>query len=192
MFYVGGILQNAYFSSWGNYRVCGQIDHAGIFGDFGPWWYGLGISTEVAFKIQEGQQITSHQRWFFCQMVVQSEPALVSLPWIYVSPPNSPIQEPGVRPVGIGDTWRHLFEKCVMKVTVPKSTNICQYEQLCARLKSGLTAPYTGLRSFGVLIHPQKFYDFYPWMQKTLSTRSIELEWFEPFLVYGHPEIVKF
>ena len=47
-------------------------------------------------------------------------------------------KKPGVPPVGIGETWRQLFAKCVMRVTGPEATRTCQYEQICDRLKSGI------------------------------------------------------
>ena len=58
-------------------------------------------------------------------------------------------KQPGVRPFGVGETWRHLFAKIVLKVTVPESTMACQDDHLCARLKAGLTARSTELKLFG-------------------------------------------
>ena len=57
-------------------------------------------------------------------------------------------KQPGVRPVGFGETWRRLFAKIVLKVTVPESTMACQDAQLCARLKAGSTARSTELKLF--------------------------------------------
>ena len=45
---------------------------------------------------------------------------------------------PGVRPVGVGETWQHLFAKIVFKVTGTEATMACQDDQLCARLKAGI------------------------------------------------------
>ena len=42
---------------------------------------------------------------------------------------------PDVRPVRVGETWRRLFAKCVLKVTAPEDTNVCQDDQICARPK---------------------------------------------------------
>ena len=47
-------------------------------------------------------------------------------------------KQPDVRPVGIGETWRRLFSKIVLKVTVLEATMTCQYGQLCAGLKAGI------------------------------------------------------
>ena len=44
----------------------------------------------------------------------------------------------GVLPVDVGETWRRLFSKCVLKVTGTKSTNACQDDQLQAELKEGI------------------------------------------------------
>ena len=36
--------------------------------------------------------------------------------------------------VEIGKTWRSIFAKCVLRVTGPEDTHVCQYDQLCAGL----------------------------------------------------------
>ena len=41
-------------------------------------------------------------------------------------------KHPVVRPVGVGETWRRLFAKIVLKVTVTEATMVCQDDQLCA------------------------------------------------------------
>ena len=43
---------------------------------------------------------------------------------------------PGVRLVGVGETWRCLLSKIVLKVTGPEATMAYQYDQLCAGLKA--------------------------------------------------------
>ena len=47
-------------------------------------------------------------------------------------------KNPGVRPVGVGETWRSLFSKIVLKVTVPEATMACQDDHMCAILKAGI------------------------------------------------------
>ena len=42
----------------------------------------------------------------------------------------------GVKPLGVGETWIRLLDKCVLKVTVPEATNACQYDQFCDTLKA--------------------------------------------------------
>ena len=44
-------------------------------------------------------------------------------------------KQPGVRPVGFGETWRRLFAKIVLKFIQPESTLACQYDKMCSVLK---------------------------------------------------------
>ena len=41
---------------------------------------------------------------------------------------------PGVRPLGVGETWRRILEKCVMVVTGAEAKEACRTEQLCSGL----------------------------------------------------------
>ena len=43
-------------------------------------------------------------------------------------------KQPGVRPVGVGETWRRLFSNILLKVTGSEATMACQDDQLCARI----------------------------------------------------------
>ena len=45
---------------------------------------------------------------------------------------------PGVRPVGIGESWSRLFAKCVLKVSVGEAKEACGVKQLCAGLEAGI------------------------------------------------------
>lgn len=45
---------------------------------------------------------------------------------------------PGVRPVGIGETWRRLFAKIVLLVAHNEAKEVCGIDQLCAGLESGI------------------------------------------------------
>ena len=45
-------------------------------------------------------------------------------------------KRPGICPIGFGETWRRLFAKCVIMVTGPEATNVCQGDQLCSGLKA--------------------------------------------------------
>ena len=40
--------------------------------------------------------------------------------------------------VGIRETWRQRFAKCVLKVTLPEATHVCKDENICAVLKAGI------------------------------------------------------
>ena len=56
-------------------------------------------------------------------------------------------QQPGVCPVDIGETWRRLVAKIVLKVMRPESTMDCQGEQLCERLKAGIDGAIHGVQA---------------------------------------------
>ena len=53
---------------------------------------------------------------------------------------------PVVRPVGIGETWRRLFDKCMLKVMGPDATHACNDDQLCVGLKSLIDGELYGVR----------------------------------------------
>ena len=44
----------------------------------------------------------------------------------------------GVCPVCVGETWRQIFAKCVIKVTWPEANHACKDGQICAGLKVGI------------------------------------------------------
>ena len=56
-------------------------------------------------------------------------------------------KQPGVRPVGIGETWSRLFAKIVIKATGPEATMACQDNQLCAGLKAGIDGAIHGVQA---------------------------------------------
>ena len=56
-------------------------------------------------------------------------------------------KHPGVRPVGVGETWRRLFSKIVLNVTGPEATMACHYEQLCAGLKAEIYGAIRGVQA---------------------------------------------
>ena len=47
-------------------------------------------------------------------------------------------KQPGVCMVSVGETWRRLFSKCVLKFTVPEATNVYQYYHICSKLRTGI------------------------------------------------------
>ena len=47
-------------------------------------------------------------------------------------------KQPFVCPVGVGEMWRRLFAKIVLKFTGPEATMECQDDQLCAVIKAGI------------------------------------------------------
>jgi len=47
-------------------------------------------------------------------------------------------KNPGVWPIGIGDTWRWVLAKCILQVAGPAATEACGVDQLCAGLSAGI------------------------------------------------------
>ena len=45
-------------------------------------------------------------------------------------------KQPGILPVGVGETWRRLFAKIVLKVTGLEATMACQDDHMCAVVKA--------------------------------------------------------
>ena len=45
---------------------------------------------------------------------------------------------PGVRPIGIGETWRRASAKCLLRVAGPAAKEACGSTQLCAGLEAGI------------------------------------------------------
>ena len=45
-------------------------------------------------------------------------------------------KQPGIHLAEVGETWIRIFSKCVLYVTVPEATIMCQYDKLCAGLKT--------------------------------------------------------
>ena len=56
-------------------------------------------------------------------------------------------KHPGVCPVGVGESWRRFFSKCVLRVTGPEATNMCQGCQLCAEIKAIIGGTVNGLQA---------------------------------------------
>ena len=44
----------------------------------------------------------------------------------------------GVRPLGVGETWRRLFAKCLLLVAGGEAKEACGIDQLCAGLEAGI------------------------------------------------------
>ena len=45
---------------------------------------------------------------------------------------------PGVRTVGVGETWRQMLANCVFVVTGAESKEACGTKQLCRFLEAGI------------------------------------------------------
>ena len=58
---------------------------------------------------------------------------------------------PGVRPVGIGEIWRRLFSKCVLKEAGAEATEACGSDQLCAGLKADIEGAVHAVRAMAAI-----------------------------------------
>ena len=54
--------------------------------------------------------------------------------------------QPIVCTVGVLETWRRLFDKCVLRVTGPEDTSACQDDNICARIKAGISDAVHGVQ----------------------------------------------
>ena len=45
---------------------------------------------------------------------------------------------PGVRPLGVGETWRQMLEKCLLVVPGAEANDACGTEQLFGGLEAGI------------------------------------------------------
>ena len=55
-------------------------------------------------------------------------------------------KQPGVRLFGVGETWRLILDKFVLRVTGPEAPSACQDDQICTRLKSGIYSAVHGVQ----------------------------------------------
>ena len=55
-------------------------------------------------------------------------------------------QQPGVRTVGVGETWRWLMEKCLLRVMVQETKDVCRTEQLAGDVEAGIEAGIHNMR----------------------------------------------
>ena len=53
---------------------------------------------------------------------------------------------PGIRPVGIGETWRRLQAKCLLQVTGQESKAACGTEQLAGGVEAGIDGAIHSMR----------------------------------------------
>ena len=47
-------------------------------------------------------------------------------------------KHPGVRHVGVGETWRRIMDKLVVKVAGQEANEACGMEQLCGGMEAGI------------------------------------------------------
>ena len=58
---------------------------------------------------------------------------------------NALEKQPGFCPVRVGETWRHIFSKCVLRVTVPVSNSVFQYVRIYEGLKAAIDVSVHGV-----------------------------------------------
>ena len=56
-------------------------------------------------------------------------------------------KQPGVRPVGLREMWRCLFDQIVLKTTGTEATMACQDDQLCDVLKAVINGAIHGVQA---------------------------------------------
>jgi len=49
-------------------------------------------------------------------------------------------KNPGVHPIGIGESWRHLFANCLLAVTGKDAANECGIDNLIGGMSEGIEA----------------------------------------------------
>ena len=47
-------------------------------------------------------------------------------------------KQPGIKPVRVGETWRRLMAKCLLKVVGPETNSACGTTQLVGGLEAGI------------------------------------------------------
>ena len=47
-------------------------------------------------------------------------------------------KSPGIRPVGIGETWRRLLAKCLLRVSGQEAKTACGTDQLAGGVEAGI------------------------------------------------------
>ena len=55
-------------------------------------------------------------------------------------------KHPGVRPVGVGETWRRLMAKCVLKVAGQEAKEACGTDQLCGGMEADIEGGIHAMR----------------------------------------------
>ena len=55
-------------------------------------------------------------------------------------------KQPGVIPVGVGETWLRLMEKCILRVTGKESKAACGTGKLSGRVEAGIEGGINAMR----------------------------------------------
>ena len=68
---------------------------------------------------------------------------------------------PGVRPIGIGETWRRAFAKALLKVAGPEATQACGIDQLCSGLQAGVEGAVHAMQHVWDVHHQEEQWGFF-------------------------------
>ena len=55
-------------------------------------------------------------------------------------------KQPEIRPVGVGETWRRMMAKCLLKVAGPEAKAACGTTQLAEGLEAGIEGAIHAMR----------------------------------------------
>ena len=57
-------------------------------------------------------------------------------------------KQPGIRPVGVGETWLRLMAKCLLRMAKPEVKAACGTEQLEGEVEAGIEVTIHAMRIF--------------------------------------------
>ena len=55
-------------------------------------------------------------------------------------------KQPGIKPVGVGETWRRLIVKCLLRVTGPEAKAACRKDQLAGGVEAWMEGAIHAMR----------------------------------------------
>ena len=55
-------------------------------------------------------------------------------------------KQPGIRQVGVGETWRRLMAKCLLQVAGPEAKAACVTTQIAGGLEAGIEGAIHAMR----------------------------------------------
>ena len=55
-------------------------------------------------------------------------------------------KQPGIRPVGVGETWRRMMAKCLLRVAGPEANAACGKTQLAGGVEAGIEGAIHAMR----------------------------------------------
>ena len=101
-------------------------------------------------------------------------------------------KRPGLCLVGFRETWQRLFGKCMLRVMGPKSTNMCQDDQLYVGLKVGIYRDVNGVQYIFCVNSSIEYLVFLLLYSKNASNEINQIRKFGRFNIYIRPELVYF